>query len=114
MRQARFLLPFALLADHRPASDPASMHRLHLTLHGRVQGVGFRAFVARQARELGLAGEVRNVADGGVEVDAEGDPAVLERFESLVRTGPRLARVEHVEQRRDEGASRYRGFTVTG
>jgi acylphosphatase len=90
------------------------MHRLHLTLQGRVQGVGFRAFVARRARELGVAGEVRNDPDGGVVVEAEGDEAVLRTFEQLVRTGPPLARVTHVEERRDEGDSRYRGFTVTG
>jgi acylphosphatase len=92
----------------------ALMHHLHLTLHGRVQGVGFRAFVARLARELGLAGEVRNSSEGAVEVDAEGEAAMLARFEQLVRTGPPLARIEHVDARRDEGAARYERFSVTG
>ncbi len=90
------------------------MHQLHLTLHGRVQGVGFRAFVARHARELGVAGEVRNAPDGGVEVLAEGDAAVLDAFADQVRFGPPLARVEQVEERRTVGTARYRGFTVSG
>jgi hypothetical protein len=48
------------------------MHRLHAVVHGRVQGVGFRYFVMREARALGLSGWVRNQADGSVEVEAEG------------------------------------------
>ncbi len=90
------------------------MQRLHVTLHGRVQGVGFRAFVARRARELGVRGEVRNAFDGAVEIVAEADVAVLESFLEDVRVGPPLARVERVEVVRGEGAARYRAFTVTG
>jgi acylphosphatase len=90
------------------------MHRLRVTLHGRVQGVGFRAFVARRARELGVRGEVRNARDGAVEIDAEADAGVLEAFLDEVRVGPTVARVERVDVIRGEGAARYRGFTVTG
>jgi acylphosphatase len=65
---------------------------------GLVQGVGFRWFVARHGRALGLAGYVRNLDDGRVEVVATGsDGAALARLEELLRAGPAHARVDHVE-----------------
>lgn len=65
---------------------------------GMVQGVGFRWFVARHARGLGLAGFARNLPDGRVEVVATGgDDAALARLEALLRAGPAHARVEEVE-----------------
>ena len=65
---------------------------------GLVQGVGFRWYVARHARGLGLAGHARNLADGRVEVVATGsDAAALARLEALLRAGPAHARVDHVE-----------------
>ena len=65
---------------------------------GLVQGVGFRWFVARHGRALGLAGYARNLADGRVEVVATGsDVAALARLEALLRAGPGHARVDHVE-----------------
>ena len=99
--------------DCRAVILPA-MHQLELTFHGRVQGVGFRAFVLRHARERGLRGEVRNLPDGGVHVWAEGDEAVLDQFLEDVRSGPALARIEHLDERRDHGAARFRGFHITG
>jgi acylphosphatase len=66
---------------------------------GMVQGVGFRWFVARHARALGLTGFARNLPDGGVEVVACGaDSAALSRLEELLRTGPASARVARVER----------------
>jgi acylphosphatase len=65
---------------------------------GLVQGVGFRWYVARHARGLGLAGYARNLADGRVEVVATGsDVATLARLEELLRAGPAHSRVDHVE-----------------
>ena len=65
---------------------------------GLVQGVGFRWYVARHARGLGLAGYARNLADGRVEVVATGpDVAALARLEELLRAGPAHARVDSVE-----------------
>jgi acylphosphatase len=64
---------------------------------GRVQGVGFRYFTQEMARREGLAGLVRNLLDGRVEVLAEGDEAALTRLERAIRQGPSRARVEHVE-----------------
>jgi acylphosphatase len=64
---------------------------------GRVQGVGFRYFVAQRARALGLAGWVRNLPDGRVEAFIEGLPGQLEQIEALLGEGPPLARVDGVE-----------------
>jgi acylphosphatase len=67
-----------------------------------VQGVGFRWFVARHARALGLGGYARNLADGRVEVVASGSgPEELARLEQLLRDGPAHARVDQLERQDD-------------
>lgn len=71
---------------------------------GRVQGVGYRFFVERAASIEGLHGWVRNLPDGRVEVRAEGDAESLSRFESRLRQGPPVSRVDAVEVS-DLGAS---------
>ena len=63
---------------------------------GRVQGVGFRAFVWRRAQELGLDGWVRNLADGSVEALVSGSVERHADFEAVLREGPRWSRVEFV------------------
>jgi acylphosphatase len=69
---------------------------------GMVQGVGFRWFVARHARALGLGGYARNLADGRVEVVASGSgPEELARLEQLLRDGPAHARVDRLERQDD-------------
>jgi acylphosphatase len=68
------------------------------TVAGHVQGVGFRWFVARHARTLGLSGYARNLEDGRVEVVAAGDEPALDRLEELLRSGPANARVTGVER----------------
>lgn len=65
-------------------------------VEGRVQGVGYRYFVRREAERLGLVGYARNLPDGRVEVVAEGDPADLARLESALSVGPRQAEVRDV------------------
>ena len=71
---------------------------------GVVQGVGFRWYVARHARALGLAGFARNLADGRVEVVAGGyERAALDRLEALLRAGPAHAQVDRVE--REDGVA---------
>ncbi len=62
--------------------------RIRFRVAGRVQGVGFRAFVQREASLLGLAGWVRNTWDGRVEGEAEGDSERLGRFQGSLRQGP--------------------------
>ena len=71
--------------------------RLQAIVHGRVQGVSFRYYTQRRARELGLTGYVRNVWDGTVEVVAEGQRADLDELLAFVRTGPRAAFVTRVD-----------------
>jgi acylphosphatase len=67
------------------------------TISGRVQGVGYRAFAARVARALKLRGGARNLDDGRVEVVASGAVHALDRLESALGEGPRLARVTRVD-----------------
>jgi len=72
-------------------------------VRGLVQGVGFRWFVARQARALGLTGYARNMPDGAVEILARGaDGATLGRLEQLLARGPERARVDAVERYDEE------------
>lgn len=63
---------------------------------GRVQGVGFRWFVVREARGLGLRGYVRNLVDGDVEVVADGDAAAIEQLAAALARGPAVADVRSV------------------
>jgi acylphosphatase len=67
-------------------------------VRGRVQGVGFRWFVEAEAQRLGIAGWVRNNADGSVQVLAQGSREQLVGLRSRLREGPRAARVDDVEE----------------
>jgi acylphosphatase len=71
--------------------------RVRAVVHGRVQMVGFRAFVIRHAGDAGLAGTVRNEPDGTVEILLEGPPYQVERMLDLLREGPSHARVDRVD-----------------
>ena len=71
--------------------------RLKAVVHGWVQGVGYRDFVSRSARRLGLRGYVRNSSDGTVEVEAEGVKTNLESFLDDLRRGPELAEIQRVD-----------------
>jgi acylphosphatase len=71
--------------------------RVHLVVSGRVQGVAFRAYTEDQGRRLGVAGWVRNLADGRVEILAEGPREALESLVAFCRRGPPAARVEGVQ-----------------
>ena len=71
--------------------------RVRAVVHGRVQMVGFRAFVIRHADGAGLSGTVRNEPDGSVETVLEGPRRAVERMLDLLRQGPSHARVERVD-----------------
>lgn len=74
------------------------MSAARFLVSGRVQGVWFRGSTQRRARELGLDGFARNLADGRVEVVASGDAAAVEELAAWLRQGPPLAEVEAVER----------------
>lgn len=67
-----------------------------ITVIGRVQRVGFRAFVHRHATELGLDGWVRNRSDGSVEITVIGEPHQVDALMALCSEGPALADVEDI------------------
>ena len=91
-------------------TDLASVHTI---VYGRVQGVYFRAFSLRKARELGLTGYVRNLPDwNAVEVLAEGERNKLERLIDYLKVGPPGARVERVEANWSERTGSYSNFSV--
>lgn len=73
------------------------VERVRLIVTGRVQGVGYRASCARAATKIGVAGSVRNRADGSVEVIAEGSTAQLEESVGWCRQGPPFGSVTGVE-----------------
>jgi acylphosphatase len=85
---------------------------LHVIVHGRVQGVGFRWFTSRRARELGLAGWVRNLENGSVEVYAEGGERALSALAEALATGPAGARIERVETRYGDARDLPRPFRI--
>jgi acylphosphatase len=68
-----------------------------LTIHGRVQGVGFRYFVIRKAESFGISGFVKNKPDGNVYVEAEGEAEQLEIFINECKQGPSHAWVEKAD-----------------
>jgi acylphosphatase len=79
---------------------------------GRVQGVGFRFFTEAAAVREGLRGWVRNLPDGRVEIEIEGDAESVERFEQSVRRGPPGARVSHVQVDAAVATRRESGFSI--
>ncbi len=85
---------------------------LHITVHGRVQGVGFRYSMVRNASKTDVTGWVRNRADGSVEILCEGKSEDIERFVKLVRKGPPGARVIDLNQKKVPYKGTYSRFTV--
>ena len=88
----------------------------HYQVEGRVQGVGFRWFVHREAAELGMRGWVRNTDAGHVEAVAAGTPEQIEELEEALRRGSRGSRVDRVrihELKEDEAAT-LKEFVIEG
>jgi acylphosphatase len=86
-------------------SGGMTIRSVRLRISGRVQGVGFRAWARREALALGVAGRVRNLADGSVEALIEGDAAMVAVVIERCRRGPAYAEVREVtvEERAAEG-----------
>ena len=77
--------------------DRAGTIARRLAIHGRVQGVFYRDWTVKNARELGLTGWVRNERDGSVAAHVEGAGQLVERMIERMRTGPPAAKVERIE-----------------
>ena len=88
------------------------MRRFEAHVFGDVQGVSFRAFVAREARARGITGTTSNTADGSVKVVAEGETHGLEAFLLQLRAGPRFARVEKVEAVWSDATGAFADFGI--
>ncbi len=83
-------------------------------VRGRVQGVGFRWYVEREAQMLGLAGWVRNNPDGSVEVLATGTKEQVNGLHAKLRSGPRAARVDAVEVSDANPVQGLKSFRIEG
>ena len=81
------------------------MAAVRLVAHGKVQGVGFRWFVREEARRLGVAGSVRNLPDGSVEVLASGAGEALARLKTVVAAGPLGSAVSRIDEEPSDAAA---------
>jgi len=90
------------------------MQARRFLVRGRVQGVGFRWFVEREAHILGIAGWVRNNHDGSVEVLAMGTPEQLVGLRSRLQEGPRAARVDAVDVSQADPVAGLNSFQIRG
>jgi len=82
-----------------------------LIISGVVQNVGFRFYTHRKANELGVKGFVKNMPDGSVYAEAEGDPNVIEAFIDYCKKGPNWARVSDVKIQ-DAPVKEFKDFTI--
>jgi acylphosphatase len=92
----------------------ADLQTRKFVVRGRVQGVGFRWFVEREAKTLGIAGWVRNNSDGSVEVLATGTRDQLSGLRSRLQQGPRASRVDNVEEADAKAVPGLNTFRIEG
>ena len=95
-------------------SPDSALTARQFLVRGRVQGVGFRWFVEREARILQIAGWVRNNPDSTVEVFAQGTSDQLSGLHQRLREGPRASRVDEVEIAEVEPAPGLASFQIRG
>ena len=86
--------------------------QLYVLITGKVQGVGFRNFTQRNARQLGVNGYAKNLPNGKVEVVAEGDKAQLDALIALLKRGPRFARVDSLDVDERSFTGKYESFGI--
>jgi acylphosphatase len=86
--------------------------RVRVVVHGRVHGVGFRAYTQATAAGMGLTGYVRNRDDGTVEIEAEGAASQIDRLVAWCRTGPSMARVDTLEVEESAPTGEWQEFSV--
>ena len=85
---------------------------VRIVVKGYVQGVGYRYFILRQAQSLHLKGYVRNLTDGSVEIEAEGEKATVLDLIELSKRGPRLAQVDSTAIEWKEPKNLYSYFEI--
>lgn len=88
------------------------MEEVNIKIYGQVHGVGFRYYAGQTARELGLAGYVRNLPDGTVEIVAQGQKEDLEKLIEWAKSGPRYSRVERVDVEWKPLKGKYSDFSI--
>ncbi len=88
--------------------------RLHMRIHGRVQGVGYRYFVTQSARKFGLSGWVKNLPTGDVEAEAQGPKLELDKFLETLKNGHPWARVERIQTDPASDRPDEEGFEIHG
>lgn len=93
-------------------SEGGSLARVRIFVSGRVHGVAFRYFTQKWATSLDVTGWVRNLADGRVEVLAEGDRESIDSFLGRLAEGPRQARIDAFDIRREEATGEFRDFRI--
>jgi acylphosphatase len=96
------------------STEKSAAQARRFLVRGRVQGVGFRWFVEREALILGIAGWVRNNSDSSVEVLAQGTRDQLAGLRARLREGPRAARVDDVEESEAEPIKGLNSFRIEG
>ena len=92
--------------------DAIDTVRAHVWVKGRVQNVGFRAYVEAVARQAGVTGWVRNVGYDTVEAVAEGTREKVEQFVELMKQGPRASRVDEARVEWEQATGEWREFGV--
>lgn len=88
------------------------MKRIHLIISGDVQGVGFRAWMRREAQKLNLTGWVKNREDGSVETMAEGSEEKLQKLIELCRQGPEASWVDDVKITWQDFQNEFTSFEI--
>lgn len=84
--------------------------RVHVWVKGRVQAVGFRAFVQQNSIQIGVTGWVRNVGSGTVEAVAEGTKEQIERFLEMIKRGPSISRVDELREEWEQVTGEFTSF----
>jgi acylphosphatase len=102
-----------IMIDPSGGETMADKKALHIVVKGLVQGIGYRYFVQDTGRSMALCGWVRNRSNGDVEIEAFGDPDILERFIRSIRNDHPYARVDDMQiESITTGAKDYSGFKI--
>ena len=93
-------------------TEQTEIRRVHVWVQGRVQAVGFRAFVQQNAMQIGVTGWVRNVGYDTVEAVAEGTKEQVEMFLQMVKRGPMGSRVDESREEWEQATGEFGSFRV--